>query len=109
MSSVTSVSFSPDSEIIASGSRDITIRLWNVADGREITILKGHTSSVMSVSFSPDGKTLASGSWDNTIRLWNLDMDDLLLHSCKWLHPYLKTNPNVSEEDRSLCDDILGE
>lgn len=39
--------------------------------------------------------------------LWNLDLDDLLFQGCEWLHGYLKNNPNVSEEDRGVCDDIL--
>ena len=34
-------------------------------------------------------------------------MDDLLLRGCKWLYGYLKNNPNVSDEDRAVCDDIL--
>jgi WD40 repeat protein len=67
-----SVSFSPDGKTFASGSEDNTIKVWNLATGKEITTLTGHSSSVKSVSFSPDGKTLASGSEDNTIKVWNL-------------------------------------
>jgi len=73
-SGVTSVSFSPDGKTLASSSGigDGTIKLWNVADGREIRSLNGHQSSVISVSFSPDGKTLASGGGANTLKLWNV-------------------------------------
>ena len=49
-----------------------TVRLWDVATGRDILTLTGHTDDVNSVSFSPDGKTLASGSDDDTIRLWDV-------------------------------------
>ncbi len=66
---VRSVSFSPDGTLLASGSDDDTIRLWDVATGEEIRTLTGHTSVVTSVSFSPDGTLLASGSRDNTIKL----------------------------------------
>lgn len=104
---VESVAFSPDGTQLASGSKDRTIKLWNATAGTELATFSGHTGTVMSVAFSPDGTRLASGSWDTTIRLWDLDLDDLLMHGCEWLHGYLKTNPNVSEEDRSLCDDIL--
>ena len=69
---VTSVSFSPDGQTLASGSYDNTIRLWDVDTGDVIRTLTGHTDSVWSVSFSSDGRTLASGSWDGSVLLWAL-------------------------------------
>ena len=69
--SVWSVAFSPNGKMLASGSWDQTVRLWNVNTGRLLHTLTGHTSDVPSVVFSHDGKTLVSGSWDGTIRLWN--------------------------------------
>ena len=68
---VSSVTFSPDGNTLASGSWDNSIKLWNPATGEEIRTLIGHSDSVLSVVISPNGKTLASGSRDNTIRLWN--------------------------------------
>ncbi|MEW6497972.1 MAG: hypothetical protein AB1589_36550, partial [Cyanobacteriota bacterium] len=64
------LSFSPDGQLIASASRDQTIKLWR-PNGTLVTTLKGHTDSVTRVTFSPDGQLIASGSWDGTIKLWH--------------------------------------
>ncbi|MDF5723242.1 MAG: AAA-like domain-containing protein [Rhizonema sp. PD37] len=69
---VNSVAFSPDGKTLDSASRDGTIKLWNVATGKEISTLSGHKDSVNSVAFSPDGKTFASASADKTVKLWNV-------------------------------------
>ena len=102
---VSSVSFSPDGQTLASASHDNTVKLWGL-DGRELQTFVGHNREVMSVSFSPDGQMIASASDDRTVILRNLALEDLLMLGCDRLRDYLKTNPNVSESDRTLCDGI---
>jgi WD40 repeat protein len=66
------VAFSPDGRLLASGSDDQTVKLWDVETGQEVRTLRGHNGGVWSVAFSPDGRLLASGSGDGTVKLWDV-------------------------------------
>ncbi|MFN8525398.1 MAG: serine/threonine-protein kinase [Chloroflexota bacterium] len=69
---VTSVAFSPDGTLLASGGMDSRLKLWRVADGSTVRTIGAHRNWVSSVAFSPDGTTLASASADGSIRLWRV-------------------------------------
>lgn len=70
---VLSVVFSPDDVLLASGSFDETIRIWDGKTGVPIKILEAHNDTVRSVSFSPNGQHLASSSDDETIHIWDIE------------------------------------
>jgi WD40 repeat protein/tRNA A-37 threonylcarbamoyl transferase component Bud32 len=68
---VASLSWSPDSTLVASGSNDDTVQISRASDGKQIYNSYLHKSVVSSVAWSPDGKSIASGSTDDTVQVWN--------------------------------------
>lgn len=72
------MAFDPQSQMLASGSRDRTVRLWNPQSGELLHVLEGHSRSVHGVAFHPHGGMLASASEDGTVRLWDPQSRKLL-------------------------------
>ncbi|CAE6374817.1 unnamed protein product, partial [Rhizoctonia solani] len=78
-SHILSVSYSPNSILVASGSADYTIVLWDAYTGtKKLGPLTGHTECVNSASFSPDNRHLVSGSDDKTIRIWDVQTGEMV-------------------------------
>ena len=75
---ISALTYSPDGSILAGGSANGAIHLWNPETGEVLHTLAEHRRSVRSLIFSPDGTMLASGSRDDTIRLWNPETGELL-------------------------------
>jgi WD40 repeat protein len=101
------VTISPDGKTLVSASGDKTIKIWDMATGREKHTLTGHQYSVNSVTISPDGKTLVSASSDNTIKIWDIsdiNVKSLLQKVCNRVRNYLRHDNLVPVEDRYLCD-----
>ncbi len=109
------VIFTPDGKIAASIDDAQIVKVWNVEDGKEISTLHGHLNVISSLVFNQEGTRFTSASIDGTVKVWdvnkllNSDLGGLLANGCEWLYPYLQHNPNVNDEDRTLCDDILND
>ena len=58
--------------LLASGSKDRTARIWDVATGECRRVLRGHAKDVTGVAFAPDGSKLATASRDKTARIWSV-------------------------------------
>jgi WD40 repeat protein len=71
---VSSVAFSRNGKLLATGDQNGNAYLWDVATGSRIATLPtpGPNSSVSSVAFSPNGKILATANQDGTTSLWSI-------------------------------------
>jgi WD40 repeat protein len=72
---VHAISWSPDGKLIASGSGDETVQVWDAANGTKIQNYYGHShkvgkGQVQALMWSPDGKYIVSASWDKSARIW---------------------------------------
>jgi WD40 repeat protein len=95
-------------EILASGSGDHTVKLWDTRTGACFRTLEGHTSRVWSVAFSPDGKLLASGSSDQTVKLWDVATGECLKTltghtNLAWTVAFSPVGNNLSASDYILA------
>jgi WD40 repeat protein len=71
---VTGISTSPCGTMMASGSDDKTVVIWDLIRKNKIRVLRGHLFYIMSVAWSCDGEIIASVSWDHTVRVWQVNV-----------------------------------
>jgi WD40 repeat protein/DNA-binding SARP family transcriptional activator len=75
---VQTLSFSPHGSLLATGSKDGMVRLWDITNRQTIRVLHGHQDVVRTAVFSPDGAVLVTSGHDFTIRLWEVASGQLL-------------------------------
>ncbi len=76
--SVKSVAFTPDGRYLLSGSRDKSIKLWELSTGRELRSYPGHESTINDLVLMPDGQHFISSSADKTAKMWNIASGELI-------------------------------
>ena len=72
------VAFSPDGKLLAVGSYDQTVTLWNMATGQKVRTMNGNASYVHAVAFSPNGRWLISATHDNAVQVWEVSTGRLV-------------------------------
>jgi hypothetical protein len=68
---VLTVVASANGRLAISGSRDETLRVWDLESGQSRRNLTGHSAFVTSLSITPDGRRAVSANWDKTLRVWD--------------------------------------
>jgi WD40 repeat protein/tRNA A-37 threonylcarbamoyl transferase component Bud32 len=66
------VAFSPDGQLLASGSQEGTVTIWDADSGKGLLTLRGHAGAVSGVAFSRDSRRLATASADHTVKVWDV-------------------------------------
>lgn len=61
---------------VVSGSRDATLRVWDIVQGKFLHILVGHLAAVRCVQY--DGKLVVSGAYDYMVKVWNPETQECL-------------------------------
>lgn len=94
-----SIALTPDGLVIASGSDDCTIKIWQARTGRLFRTLV-QDRAITAIAIASDGQTLISGSSDNCIRLWNLCTGE-------WLYTLVGHRRDINSVAISADDQIL--
>lgn len=66
-----SISWSPSGKLVAAGYGGGAVVIWDASIGRQVMVMRGHTSGVRAVAWSPDGTRLASGGYDRFVKIWD--------------------------------------
>jgi WD40 repeat protein len=70
---VATLAFSPNGRLLAAGTTEGAILIWDIIHRRELAHLTGHRSWISALSWAPDGKRLASSSQDLTMLVWDAE------------------------------------
>ncbi len=70
---VVSVAVTPDGRYALSGSKDKTVKVWDIESGVEVRTLSGHSNSVRALAVTPDSRFVLSGSDDHTVKVWDIE------------------------------------
>lgn len=101
-SEVANVAFHPEGKMLASSDFFGTVIVWSM-NGRELARFNSESKgNIWSLQFTRDGKWLVAAGMDSVTR-WNLNLAELMQQGCRALNAYISTNPNVSEQEKTLC------
>lgn len=77
---ITTMTWSPDGTMVATGSRDHTVRIWNAADGKHLKELQLTDDWATAVAWSPDGNEIAMGSAKGLVYFYDVTLEEMTSH-----------------------------
>jgi WD40 repeat protein len=86
---ISAITFSPDSQYIATASKDQRVKIWETVTGRLVSDLP-QTAGVQTITFSPDGMYLAAGCSDGGVTVWLWRPEDLIYEAYSYVVPDLR-------------------
>ena len=99
---ILAVAFSPDGTKLASGSDDLTARVWDVASGKQLAKFEANGSPVQSICWTSDGKRILAGEFNGTLTAWDVGTQELVQRSDdvsgKWIA--------LSPDDRRIATNL---
>ena len=115
--SISFVAISRDGNLLATGSRDNYLKLWDVGTCRQVAALQGHTELPRSAAFSPDSTKLASCAQDGTVRLYSLNAKANMLSAANTVQQPLRNEDGYPMtwgigtrcQDTLYCGRFLGQ
>ena len=111
--SITCLIYSSCNKYIISGSKDKSIKIWDLLTGKCIRTLLGHKNGISSITLTKDGKNIFSASLDKTIKIWHTETGKLLYTYNKHQNNirYLVCSPNeqyiLSSEQKDYFNSSL--
>ena len=95
---VRTVALTPDGTRVLTGSRDTSIRIWDLASGRQLSVLSRHINAVLSLTVTADSRRLVSASADYRPRVWDLDIGEEL--QVLWGHSSAVVGVAITPDDK---------
>jgi WD40 repeat protein len=95
-----------DGKTLYSGSKDQTVKVWDLDAGKDVSTIKAHTADVMAIALSKDGTKLATAGADGTVKVWDKSGKELAVFKVekevKTVDPKTKKETVAKEAARSF-------
>ena len=94
------LAYLPDGQRVVTGSKDGTVKVWNLDSGEQYVTSMEHESEIKSFAVTRDGTKIISADEDGNIKVWNVKSHELVK---EWIHPESSPEISISPDDRLVA------